>query len=239
MAAPAPFLGVVEEETAKVVARRVLDVRVMPNFKADSVVVKDDRRTDIFKWLCVNKPCVISLYVTDAFLKNFLYQSDIKDMFVHSVVNMANARHGRTILQVSLGNTTVKVILKCVGESIGVDKFETEEGVFTKTVTQQEVNDLYNTLNPTTAIIENKNDLILSLYPNPTNDKIYVDFQKNNLASNYSLEILNTLGQVVFKSSNLEEKNSFDLSNLIKGIYFVRLVDAQLNAVNIKKIILQ
>lgn len=112
-------------------------------------------------------------------------------------------------------------------------------GIWNRALTQQEVNDLYNTLNPTTSIIENKNDLTLSLYPNPTNDKIYVDFQKNNLVSNYTIEILNTLGQVVFKSSNLVEKNSFDLSNLIKGIYFVRLVDAQLNTVNIKKIILQ
>lgn len=112
-------------------------------------------------------------------------------------------------------------------------------GIWNRALTQQEVNDLYNTLNPTTAIIENKNDLISSMYPNPTNDKIHIDFQKNKLDSNYSLEILNTLGQVVFKSSNLEEKNSFDLSKLIKGIYFVRLVDAQLNTVNINKIILQ
>ncbi len=112
-------------------------------------------------------------------------------------------------------------------------------GIWNRALTQQEVNDLYNTLNPTSSIIENKNNLISSVYPNPANDKIFVDFQKNNLVSNYSLEILNTLGQVVFKSSNLEEKNSFDLSNLIKGIYFVRLVDAQLNTVNIKKFILQ
>jgi hypothetical protein len=139
MAAPAPFLGVVEEETAKVVARRVLDVRVMSNFQADSVVVEDQSRTDIFKWLCVNTPCVISLYVTDTYLKNFLSDSDVKDMFVHSVVNMRNSRHGRTILQVSLGDSTVRSVLKCVAQSIAVKKSATEREVSTKTAAQQEV----------------------------------------------------------------------------------------------------
>jgi hypothetical protein len=140
MAAPAPFLGVVEEETAKVVARRVLDVRVMPNFKADSVMINEEKQTEMFLWLCEKQNCVVSLYVTDRYLKQYIDEFKINDMRVYKAVNMEKSRQGRTILEVSIGENDFKSVLKCVEERIAVSRYATELEVVTKTTMQQEVN---------------------------------------------------------------------------------------------------
>ncbi len=52
------------------------------------------------------------------------------------------------------------------------------------------------------------------LYPNPTKDMVYIQSQKK-----YSLQITNSLGQVVLSIASLNN-NSIDLSAMEKGIYF-------------------
>ena len=59
-------------------------------------------------------------------------------------------------------------------------------------------------------------------FPNIFKDVLTIQFLANKL--NYtSLDIINNLGQVVFKMNSLETKNEIDLSFLVSGIYYVTL----------------
>lgn len=59
------------------------------------------------------------------------------------------------------------------------------------------------------------------LYPNPTKDMVYIQSQKK-----YSLQITNSLGQVVLSIASLNN-NSIDLSAMEKGIYFLRFFNEE------------
>ncbi|MBK6985650.1 MAG: T9SS type A sorting domain-containing protein [Bacteroidetes bacterium] len=64
-------------------------------------------------------------------------------------------------------------------------------------------------------------DLKFSVWPNPTNGKITIEV--SNYSMGTKLEIVNTLGQVVFNSEVLNYTNEFDFSSMNSGIYFVKL----------------
>lgn len=59
--------------------------------------------------------------------------------------------------------------------------------------------------------------LILGLYPNPVNDILNVE-----LSANATIQIVNVLGDVVQMHDAVKGLNSFDLSNLTSGVYFVK-----------------
>jgi PKD repeat protein len=61
----------------------------------------------------------------------------------------------------------------------------------------------------------------ISVWPNPTSDKIYIDMEAG--ISFNQMSIVNTIGQVVFEKSNLEPKMELNLSYLAKGLYFLQL----------------
>lgn len=78
----------------------------------------------------------------------------------------------------------------------------------------------------TTTSVSNMgfNDSNISVYPNPTDTKLKVEFE--NSASNNSLKIaiMNTLGQVVIEqNSTLLGGNEIDVSRLNPGLYFVEV----------------
>ncbi|MBK6985478.1 MAG: T9SS type A sorting domain-containing protein [Bacteroidetes bacterium] len=59
----------------------------------------------------------------------------------------------------------------------------------------------------------------VSIYPNPAMDVLYV-----NLPSiNYSVEVINLMGEVVLKSENKFNTTSLELSNLKSGVYFLTI----------------
>ncbi|WP_191906943.1 T9SS-dependent choice-of-anchor J family protein [Adhaeribacter soli] len=61
------------------------------------------------------------------------------------------------------------------------------------------------------------------VYPNPATDKVNVEIS-NTAAKSISVEVVNTLGQQVYKTSALNnQKNQLDLSKLSNGIYFVKV----------------
>jgi hypothetical protein len=57
---------------------------------------------------------------------------------------------------------------------------------------------------------------ILSIYPNPTTDRIQIDIQDNET---YSFDIYNALGQSMLNQKLNSESSSVDLSNLSTGVY--------------------
>ena len=61
----------------------------------------------------------------------------------------------------------------------------------------------------------------MRLFPNPVSAILTVEN-----AEGKTLEIVNTLGQIVIKSANVDAKNKpflIDISHLPSGVYFVRM----------------
>ena len=81
----------------------------------------------------------------------------------------------------------------------------------------------------------------LKIYPNPTFDKITIDCGSNyNTLNGYTIKITNSLGQTVYESLVNKQTVTIDLKSWTgKGIYFVHLIDASSNTIEIKKIVLQ
>ncbi len=75
------------------------------------------------------------------------------------------------------------------------------------------------------------------LFPNPAKNIFTIDFG-NELISNYTIKIINLLGQEVY--SNVINKPHFEVTNTWQGegLYFIKIYDEQNNLVVEKKIIL-
>ena len=74
----------------------------------------------------------------------------------------------------------------------------------------------------------------VSVYPNPVKDFLNVKLEKGN----YSLFIYNTIGKQVFKNT-VEDMETFNISNLSKGIYHLKIVDLETSKNFSKKFIKQ
>jgi len=84
----------------------------------------------------------------------------------------------------------------------------------------------------------NINNLInseIKIYPNPTSENLNIDLTNYK---NVNLEIVNTLGQIIFTEKNISnELKNINLSNFAKGIYFINIQTD--NKVYTKKFILK
>ena len=74
----------------------------------------------------------------------------------------------------------------------------------------------------------------ISIYPNPINNLLNVNVGSNS-GLNYS--IFNITGQIIFKGKFTSSNNRVDFSDLSKGVYFLQLIDKQLNKQNSYKLI--
>jgi len=81
----------------------------------------------------------------------------------------------------------------------------------------------------------------IKIYPNPTSDHITIDFGSNYATMNgYTLKITSSLSQIVHTTPINTQSTSVDLSTWTgNGIYFVHLIDASSNTIDIRKIVLQ
>lgn len=80
----------------------------------------------------------------------------------------------------------------------------------------------------------------ITVYPNPANDHITIDCETLANVGVYHIEIVNTLGQVVFNQPmNTQQYNVALNSWRSTGVYLVKIYDASNNLLNTKKIILQ
>jgi len=71
-----------------------------------------------------------------------------------------------------------------------------------------------------TGINKFKNNTSFTVYPNPVSDEIIIEFQGNK--NNTGFEIVNPIGQVIFKG-NLLEKTIVQTSNFAPGVYLIKL----------------
>ena len=79
------------------------------------------------------------------------------------------------------------------------------------------------------------NSASVNIYPNPASDRINIEI--NNQNDSYTLEILNTIGQVVLSKQINNSVEQVDLSGQAAGVYFVKLQSVN-NSV-VRKIIKQ
>lgn len=129
----------------------------------------------------------------------------------------------------------------------GVDNL----GIWNRALTQQEITNLYNSTSTNECLTMTINTGVLStspvtytstvnIYPNPANDQITIDC--GNLANvvGWNIKITNMLGQEVFNQPMNTQQYVVPLNSWTgQGMYFVKIINAQNEVVNIKKIILQ
>lgn len=76
------------------------------------------------------------------------------------------------------------------------------------------------TLNTGMEQFENNNNFIL--YPNPTNGSFNI-FTSQQI-QNGSIEIYNTIGELIFSQKIVNQQNTIDLKNQASGLYFVKVI---------------
>lgn len=60
----------------------------------------------------------------------------------------------------------------------------------------------------------------VALYPNPAEKEVYINFGDNKIFSEYSIELLNTLGKkVLLKILNSSDVQKLNVNNLEAGLY--------------------
>ena len=85
------------------------------------------------------------------------------------------------------------------------------------------------------GINEFRDNNLFVLYPNPNNGKFKINISSIN---KINIEIFNLLGEKIYATSNfIQQSNEIDLSNSIKGIYFVKIYDGE--KVQTEKIVIQ
>ncbi len=93
-------------------------------------------------------------------------------------------------------------------------------------VAQQAVGVKLQIVTPPTSITQTTVGNML-IYPNPVRDILYINTGTSSETSkNYSVKIVNTLGQTVFENAINNQLLSVDVSTLsANGIYFIQLID--------------
>lgn len=71
----------------------------------------------------------------------------------------------------------------------------------------------------TTGMLETADELGISIYPNPANDLLTLEFERTEQAR---VQLLNAVGSIVF-DENFQAKHTFDLSDLAAGVYLVKI----------------
>jgi hypothetical protein len=80
----------------------------------------------------------------------------------------------------------------------------------------------------------------IKVYPNPTNDRIFIDNGNFSLMSGYYVKIINASGQELFTSPINQQLVDINLDDFTgEGTYFIMLYDSNNNLMEVRKIILK
>lgn len=84
----------------------------------------------------------------------------------------------------------------------------------------------------TTGVYNENNELNISLYPNPTSSIVNISIDE--VAKDMQIEIFNASGQLVASAIAKQGENKFDLGDLPKGVYLIKVPSYKMSKV-IKK----
>src|SRR5262249_9536111 len=76
-----------------------------------------------------------------------------------------------------------------------------------------------------TGIESLKADNNISMFPNPTKNKVNIKLDSKDISPNTTLTVLNAIGQVVLQTPLARTASSVDLGDLSSGLYLYRLQD--------------
>ena len=74
-----------------------------------------------------------------------------------------------------------------------------------------------------------------SLFPNPSNEYLSIEFENNEVFKELEIRIINTLGGIKYVTSNVNEK--MNINHLAPGLYYVQLVQNNIS-LGIEKLII-
>jgi hypothetical protein len=112
-------------------------------------------------------------------------------------------------------------------------------GIWNRVLDSTELVTLYTGVT-NTAIVQNKLEEVIQIFPNPTYDHITIDAGNLNTMSGYSIRIVNALGQQMFQSAINQQQFYLDLSSWTgNGIYYVNIINPQGVTIDTRKIVLQ
>lgn len=88
-----------------------------------------------------------------------------------------------------------------------------------------------------TGIEEVTNNNLISLYPNPANDFISIDFSVSEAMDNITMYVVNTVGEIVLIKKGILSNTTLHTGNLAGGVYFIQVESK--SGTTIKKFIKQ
>lgn len=86
----------------------------------------------------------------------------------------------------------------------------------------------------TNSINELENTIAFDIYPNPSDDMVNVTLEMKN-GEHATIQIINSLGQIVLSNVIKNSHSSFNIAHLPTGVYYVKLQNDKGSA--IKKVI--
>jgi hypothetical protein len=85
-----------------------------------------------------------------------------------------------------------------------------------------EITVLQNIALSTKTIIDNDN---IKIYPNPVNDYLYIDFDKNTAYANTTIQILNTANSSILTKNINNSHSKLNIANLPTGVYILKIME--------------
>jgi hypothetical protein len=131
-----------------------------------------------------------------------------------SYVTIGNP-NGLALMQIPIAELAI------IGEDEAIEEEMTEEEL----IAQQRAMEIFDEATETVQ---------MKLYPNPTEGTLTIE----NMIEGATIEIYNTLGQVVFTAPVINGKNQYDFSYLNTGLYVVQLKDINMETINISQLMI-
>lgn len=103
------------------------------------------------------------------------------------------------------------------------------QSVFVPNYFNDEIWQKFNQLNCSTTESTNKSKNLILLYPNPSSKELFID----NLELNSTIEIYNTLGELIYNELNTSSNCRINLENHNSGVYFIKIKNG-FNSQNLK-----
>lgn len=111
-------------------------------------------------------------------------------------------------------------------------------GIWNRALSQQEITNLYNNNLSTNSVVNSETKI--SIYPNPTNSLINIDFSNTPDYLGSDIRINNMLGQEIYHSKLTEQIEKILLGSIAKsGLYIIHITDRNGKIISTKKVILQ